>query len=97
MAISPSLPINQPLVTDEEWAFVAPYLALCREDSEQREYNLRTVFNGLRYIVRTGGQWRYMPNDLPPWPVVYQQTQRWIRTRACSCANSRGARRSRRR
>ena len=81
MAISPSLPINQPLVTDEEWAFVAPYLALCREDSEQREYNLRTVFNGLRYIVRTGGQWRYMPNDLPPWPVVYQQTQRWIRTR----------------
>ncbi len=68
-------------VSDEEWAFVAPYLALCREDSEQREYNLRAVFNGLRYIVRTGGQWRYMPNDLPPWPVVYQQTQRWIRAR----------------
>jgi transposase len=68
-------------VTDEEWAFVAPYLALCREDSEQREYSLRAVFNGLRYIVRTGGQWRYMPNDLPPWPVVYQQTQRWIRAR----------------
>ena len=68
-------------VSDEEWAFVAPYLALCREDSEQREYSLRAVFNGLRYIVRTGGQWRYMPNDLPPWPVVYQQTQRWIRAR----------------
>jgi transposase len=66
-------------VTDEEWAFVAPYLALCREDSEQRDYGLRAVFNGLRYIVRTGGQWRYMPNDLPPWSVVYQQTQRWIR------------------
>jgi transposase len=66
-------------VTDEEWAFVAPYLALCREDSEQREYSLRAVFNGLRYIVRSGGQWRYMPHDLPPWPVVYQQTQRWIR------------------
>jgi transposase len=68
-------------VSDEEWAFVAPYLALCREDSEQRCYSLRAVFNGLRYIVRTGGQWRYMPNDLPPWPVVYQQTQRWIRAR----------------
>src|SRR5271157_1139544 len=61
-------------VSDEEWAFVAPYLALCREDSEQRDYSLRAVFNGLRYIVRTGGQWRSMPNDLPPWPVVYQQT-----------------------
>jgi transposase len=68
-------------VSDEEWAFVAPYLALCREDCEQRDYSLRAVFNGLRYIVRTGGQWRFMPNDLPPWPVVYQQTQRWIRAR----------------
>jgi transposase len=55
---------------------VAPYLALCREDPEQRDYDLPAVFNGLRYIVRTGGQWRYMPNDLPPWPV-----QCWIRAR----------------
>jgi transposase len=68
-------------VTDEEWAFVAPYLALCKEDAEQRDYPLRVVFNALRYIVRTGSQWRYMPNDLPPWNVVYQQTQRWIQAR----------------
>ncbi|MGB8029853.1 MAG: IS5 family transposase [Terracidiphilus sp.] len=68
-------------VTDEEWAFVAPYLALCKEESAQRDYPLRAVFNALRYIVRTGGQWRYMPNDLPRWTVVYQQTQRWIRAR----------------
>jgi transposase len=38
------------------------------------------VFNGLRYIVRTGMQWRMMPNDLPPWYTVYQQTQRWLKT-----------------
>ena len=68
-------------VTDEEWALVAPYLALCREDAEQREYPLRDVFNALRYVVRTGCQWRYLPNDLPPWDVVYQQAQRWIRAR----------------
>ena len=68
-------------VTDEEWALVAPYLALCREDAGQREYRLRDVFNGLRYVVRTGCQWRYLPNDLPPWEVVYQQVQRWIRAR----------------
>jgi transposase len=66
-------------VGDEEWGFVAPYLALCREDARQREHSLRAVFNGLRYIVKTGNQWRMMPHDLPPWPVVYQQTQRWIR------------------
>ena len=39
---------------------------------------LREVFNGLRWIVRAGAPWRLMPNDLPPWEAVYQQTQRWI-------------------
>src|SRR5215212_3616329 len=66
-------------VSDEEWAFVAPYLALVREDAPQREHDLREVLNGLRWIVRTGSAWRYMPHDLPPWEAVYQQTQRWIK------------------
>jgi transposase len=66
-------------VSDEEWAFLAPYLALVREDAPQREHDLREVFNGLRWIVRTGSAWRYMPHDLPPWETVYQQTQRWIK------------------
>jgi len=65
-------------VTDEEWAFVAPYLTLMKEDAPQREHDLRAVFNGLRWIVRTGSPWRYMPGDLPPWEAVYQQTQRWL-------------------
>jgi len=65
-------------VTDDEWAFVAPYLLLMKEDAPQRDHELRAVFNGLRWIVRTGAQWRMMPNDLPPWHTVYQQAQRWI-------------------
>jgi transposase len=64
-------------ISDDEWAFVAPYLTLMTEAAPQRRYPLREVFNGLRYIVKTGMQWRWMPNDLPPWPVVYQQAQRW--------------------
>lgn len=66
-------------VTDEEWSFVAPYLTLMDEDAPQREHDLREVFNGLRWIVRTGAQWRMMPHDLPPWATVYQQTQRWLK------------------
>lgn len=65
-------------VSDEEWAFVAPYLALVRENAPQRNHELREVFNGLRWIVRTGSAWRYMPHDLPPWEAVYQQTRRWL-------------------
>jgi len=66
-------------VSEEEWAFVVPYLALLREDAPQRTHNLREVLNGLRWIVRTGSAWRYMPHDLPPWEAVYQQTQRWLK------------------
>ncbi|MFH6787057.1 MULTISPECIES: IS5 family transposase [Methylobacterium] len=65
-------------VSNEEWALVAPYLALLRESSAQREHDLREVFNGLRYIVKTGAPWRFIPHDLPPWAAVYQQTQRWL-------------------
>lgn len=48
------------------------------EDAPQRDHSLREVFNGLRWIARTGAQWRLMPHDLPPWHTVYQQTQRWL-------------------
>jgi transposase len=43
-------------VTDEEWAFVAPYLTLMREDAPQREHDLREVFNALRWMVRAGAR-----------------------------------------
>jgi transposase len=64
-------------VSDEEWAFVAPYLTLMREDAPQRVYPLREVFNGLRWVVRGGADWRLMPHDLPPWHAVYDQGRRW--------------------
>lgn len=65
-------------VSDDEWAFVAPYLTLMREDAPQREHALREVFNALRWLVRSGAEWRLLPHDLPPWHTVYQQTQRWL-------------------
>jgi transposase len=65
-------------VSDEEWAFVAPYLALVREDAPQLTHDLREVFNALRWIVRAGASWRMLPHDLPLWEAVYQQTRRWL-------------------
>ena len=82
-------------VSDEEWAFVAstgsahraPSLTFMTEDAPQRDYALREVLNGLRWIVRasagsarrTGAPWRMTPNDPPPWYTVSQQTQRWLK------------------
>src|SRR5436190_10201342 len=65
-------------VSDAEWEFLLPYLCLMREDAPQRDHALRELFNALRYVVKTGCQWRYLPHDFPPWTAVYQQARRWI-------------------
>ncbi|WP_159087966.1 transposase, partial [Xanthomonas fragariae] len=65
-------------ISDEEWAFAAPYLTLMDVQAPQRKYELRAMFNALRWIARAGAPWRLLPNDFPPWEAVYQQTQRWL-------------------
>jgi len=65
-------------VPDAEWDFLLPYLTLMRADAPQRANDLREVYDALRYVVRTGCQWRQMPHDLPAWTVVYQQAHRWF-------------------
>jgi transposase len=66
-------------VSDEEWAFCAPYLTLMKEDAPQRKHSLREVFNAVRYMVRAGCPWRMIPHDLAPWYTVQQQAERWIK------------------
>src|SRR5438270_2790514 len=65
-------------VTDAEWTFLLPYLSFMREDAPQREHPLRELFNALRYLVKTGCTWRFLPHDFPPWTAVYQQARRWL-------------------
>jgi transposase len=72
-------------VSDAEWEFVAPYLTLMTLDAPQREHDLRDVFDALRWLVRAGAPWRYLPGDFPPWAAVYQQMQRWL---AAGCFES---------
>jgi transposase len=59
--------------------FGGSVLTLMTPKAPQRLYELREVFNGLRYVVKTGCPWRWMPHDLPPWDIVYYQAQRWIK------------------
>lgn len=61
-------------VSDEEWAFAAPYLTLTEEEAPQRLYPLRAIFNGLRYLAKCGTLWPPIPHDLPPCEVVCQKT-----------------------
>ena len=64
-------------VSDEEWQFVAPYLALLRQDAAQRLSPLRELFDAVRWMVKAGCPWRLLPSDLPPSTAVQQQAERW--------------------
>ena len=66
-------------VSEEEWAFCAPYLTLRKEAAPQRAHSLGELYHGLRWFVRAGCPWRMLPNDLPPWYAVPPPTQRWLR------------------
>lgn len=65
-------------VSDAEWEFLLPYLTLMRSDAPQRGHDLKEVFNAVRYVIKTGCQWRMLPHDFPDWTVVYQQARRWM-------------------
>ena len=53
-------------LTDEEWRFIAPFLAPVPKRGRTPTIDLREVLDALRYLARTGGGWRMLPNDFPP-------------------------------
>ena len=39
----------------------------------------RTVLNAIFYVLRSGGAWRMLPKNFPPWSTVYEWFRRWRR------------------
>jgi transposase len=66
-------------VSDQEWAIVAPMIPPARTGGRNRATDMREVFNAIRYVNRTGCQWRQLPKDLPPHTTVYNYFWEWCR------------------
>jgi putative transposase len=60
-------------LTDSQWDIVKVYF----QHERKRRYELRHIFNAIFYLVKTGCQWRMLPIDFAPWPVVYYYFKRW--------------------
>lgn len=58
-------------LTDEEWARIEPFLPGAAKSGRPSRTDLREVLNGIRYLARSGGGWRMLPKDFPPWPTVF--------------------------
>src|SRR5215469_15327509 len=66
-------------VTDEEWAIIEPMIPPARTGGRKRQTDVREVFNAIRYVDRTGCQWRQLPKDFPPHTTVYNYFWEWTR------------------
>ena len=57
-------------LSDKEWAILDRLLPKQRT-GRPRKYSPRIMLNALLYLLRTGGSWRMLPHDMPPWQAVY--------------------------
>jgi putative transposase len=62
-------------LSDNQWQIISKSLDLSRS----RKYDLREIFNGILYLVKTGCQWRLLPGDFPKWQIVYYYFSVWKR------------------
>lgn len=69
------------IMTDSEWEILETLL-LTKPDTlrgRPQEHSRRAIIDGILYIIRTGGAWRMMPNDLPHWKTCYHCFRLWAR------------------
>ena len=64
-------------LTDDEWTLVEPFIPPARRGGGKRQTDMRTVMNGVMYILSTGCQWRYLPKDFPPYSTVHHYFVWW--------------------
>jgi putative transposase len=64
-------------LTDEEWKILEPLIPPAKPGGRPRITDLREVINAILYLDRTGGQWRALPHDFPPWSTVWNYFRIW--------------------
>jgi putative transposase len=72
-------------LTDEQWAVLKPLLPDAKPGGRPRKTDLREVVNGLLYLNRSGGAWRLLPHDFPPWRTVYNYLRAWMADATWDC------------
>jgi putative transposase len=64
-------------LTDDEWRMLEPLIRPAKPGGRPRSVDVREVLNDLPYLLRSGGAWRLLPHEFPPWPTVYASFRRW--------------------
>jgi len=68
---------RQRFVTDEAWALISPLLPVAAATGRPRKWALRQLLEAVLYLLRTGCQWRALPDALPPYSTVQRHFYAW--------------------
>jgi len=64
-------------LSDQEWAQLEPFIPVVKAGGRPAKYPRRELVNAILYVLRSGGSWRMLPHEFPPWQSVYGYFRRW--------------------
>jgi len=64
-------------LTDAEWERLSRHIPAPKPGGRPAKYERREIVNAIMYVLRSGGSWRLLPHDFPPWQSVYGYFRRW--------------------
>ena len=70
-------------ITDAQWQAIVRLVPPAKEGGRPREVNMRSLVDGIFYLVRTGCAWRMLPKEYPPWQTVYYYFARFKKDGTC--------------
>ncbi|QDA35734.1 IS5 family transposase (plasmid) [Paracoccus liaowanqingii] len=69
-------------LTDAQWAIIEPFCLGKRSDPGQTGRDPRLFVEAVLWIVRTGAQWRELPDEFGKWNSVFKRFRRWVKADA---------------
>jgi transposase len=61
----------------EQFEPIRPLLESVRKHTKPRTVDLHEVFNAVLYVLKSGCQWRMLPEGFPNWVTVYSYFAKW--------------------
>ena len=71
-------------IRDEQWAFIEPILNKSRiiAHTGRPTQDLRMVFEGVVWILRTGARWKDLPKAFPSYQTCHRWFSKWVESGA---------------
>jgi transposase len=64
-------------LTDAQWAILEPHVPPPKPGGRPPKHPRRELVDAMLYILRSGGAWRLLPHEFPPWQTGYHYFRQW--------------------